>query len=68
MSKRLEKVGDWLEQKLVNLENGIVIEERDFCHFEAIQDFVEAHDLPRKTPAIYYQAFPEESTAKFLSI
>lgn len=61
-------VGDWLQQRLANLENGVVIEERDFDNFEAIQDFIEAKDLTRKTPAIYYQAFPKESAAKFLSI
>lgn len=68
MSKPLKKIGDWLQQKLANLENGTLIEERDFYNFEAVQDFIEANDLARKTPVIYYQAFPEESAAEFLSI
>ena len=57
----------WLENKLVNHENGIVVDNPDSCSFESIQNFLETYDHPLKTTAIYYQAFPGESTVEFLN-
>jgi hypothetical protein len=57
----------WLENKLVNHENGIIVDDPDSCIFESIQSFLETYDHPLKTTAIYYQAFPGESTVEFLN-
>lgn len=59
---------DWLKNKLINRENGLVFDDLDSSSFDIIQSFLEANDHPWKTPAIYYQAFPGESSAEFLSI
>ena len=59
---------NWLQNKLINHENGIIVDDADFSCFELIQDFLEANDHRCKTPAIYYQAFPEESAAEFIEI
>ncbi len=59
---------NWLKNKLINRKNGLVFDDLDSSSFDIIQSFLEANDHPLKTPAIYYQAFPGESTAEFLSI
>lgn len=59
---------DWLKNKLINRENGLVFDDIDSSSFDIIQSFIEANDHPLKTPAIYYQAFPGESAAEFLSV
>lgn len=58
---------DWLNNKLTNGENGIIFDNHDHHSFDLIHDFLEHYDCVFKTPAIYYQAFPEESAAEFLN-
>ncbi|WP_319422186.1 ATP-binding protein [Pleurocapsa sp. FMAR1] len=56
----------WLKTKLIHCESGVIIENTCSCSFEGIQSFIESIDHSSKTPAIYYQAFPEESADQFL--
>jgi hypothetical protein len=58
---------NWLKTKLIKQENGILLNDNCSCCFEAIQNFIASVDHPLKTPAIYYEAFPEESAAQFLN-
>jgi len=58
---------NWLTNKLIHGENGIIFDCEHTDSFGVIQDFIEIRDLCFKTPAIYYQAFPEESAAEFLN-
>lgn len=58
---------NWLKTKLIHRENGIVFDD-DFSRiFDTIQNFIVSVDHSLKTPVIYYQAFPEESTREFFS-
>lgn len=57
---------NWLQNKLIKHENGIVFDDANFSCFEVIQEFVETNTCRFKTPIIYYQAFPEESAAEFI--
>lgn len=57
---------NWLKSKLIHQENGIIFNSCDLDLFDLIQDFLEDCDGQFKTPAIYYQAFPEESAVEFL--
>lgn len=66
MKRVFEKVGNWLETKLVNQEHGIILDDADLSSFNFIQDFLEANDHLFKTTVIYYNAFAEESVAEFL--
>jgi hypothetical protein len=59
---------NWLNNKLINQDNGIIFDCHDSNSFYVIQDFIEACDRQFTTPAIYYQAFPEESAVDFLNI
>jgi hypothetical protein len=67
MNRVSEKVGNWLETKLVNQEHGIILDDADLSSFDFIQDFLEAKDHLFKTTVIYYDAFAEESAAEFLN-
>ena len=58
---------NWLKNKLIIQEHGVIIDSYDSNSFNIIQDFLEGCDRQFKTSAIYYQAFPEESTIEFLS-
>ena len=58
---------NWLTNKLIHGENGIIFDCERADSFSVIQDFIESCDRCFKTPAIYYQAFPEESAAEFLN-
>ncbi|MGL5833488.1 MAG: hypothetical protein ACRC1Z_09685 [Waterburya sp.] len=66
MRRVSEKIGDWLENRLINREHGIILDDADLSSFDLIQDFIEANDHSFKTPVIYYNAFAEESAAEFL--
>ncbi len=55
----------WLKTKLIHCENGVIIKSTCSCSFEGIQSFIKSINHSFKTPAIYYQAFPEESTDQF---
>lgn len=57
---------NWLQNKLINHKNGVIFDDAVLSCFALIQDFLEANDHRFKTPAIYYQAFPEESAAEFI--
>jgi hypothetical protein len=67
MNRVSEKVGNWLETKLVNQEHGIILDDADLSSFNLIQDFLEASDHLFKTTVIYYNAFAEENAAEFLN-
>ena len=58
---------NWLQTKLNNGENGIIYNDSCPDCFDSIQNFIESVDHNSKTPAIYYQAFPEENAAQFLN-
>jgi len=58
---------NWLQKKLINHEHGIVFDDANFSSFALIQNFIEANDHPFQTPAIYYEAFPEESAAELIA-
>lgn len=58
---------NWLKKKLDNHENGIIFEDTNMVAFDAIQNFIESVDYASKTPVIYFEAFPEESSAKFFA-
>jgi hypothetical protein len=45
---------NWLKNKLINRENGLVFDDLDFSSLDIIQSFLEANDNSLKTPAIYY--------------
>lgn len=66
MRRVSEKIGNWLEIRLINQEHGIILDDADLSSFNPIQDFIEANDHFFKTPVIYYNAFAEESAAEFL--
>jgi hypothetical protein len=66
MKRVSEKIGDWLENRLINREHGIILDNADLSSFDLIQDFIEANDHCFKTPVIYYKAFAAESAAEFL--
>lgn len=66
-SIRKTSINNWLNGKLNNRESGIIFAELPSDYFAIIQDFLESHDRPHKTSAIYYEAFPEESAAEFLA-
>lgn len=68
MSRVSERISSWLEDKLNNSENGIILDDPQSNSFEILQNFLEANDHLFQTPAIYYSAFAEESTAEFMSI
>lgn len=57
----------WLQNKLHKREHGIVFNHVGFSCFNLIQDFVEANDHRFKTPAIYYEAIPQESATEFIA-
>lgn len=61
-------ITNWLTDKLISGENGIIFDELHSDSFKIVQDFLSANDRPFKTLAIYYQAFPGESAAEFLSV
>jgi hypothetical protein len=66
MSRTSKKIDDWLENRLINQEHGIILDDADLNSFEPIQDFIEANDHFFKTPVIYYNAIADESAAEFL--
>lgn len=57
----------WLEKKLSHHENGVILENSNVLAFEPIQDFIESVNGTFKTPVIYFEAFPEESSTKFFA-
>jgi len=57
---------NWLKNKLIKRENGIILDKSDSDSFDAIQNFINNKDRPFQTPVIYYEAFPEESAVDFL--
>ena len=56
---------NWLSKKRIQSDNGIIIAGTRSLVFEAAIDFVETLDDTFKTPATYYQVFPEESAIHF---
>lgn len=58
---------NWLQKKLFNHENGIIIDDANYSCFDIIQNFIEANDHSFQTPVIYYEAFPEESAAELIA-
>ena len=60
-------IQNWLKNKLIERDNGIIFDSHDSNSFDIIQDFIEDYDCRFKTPIIYYQAFPEESAIEFLN-
>ena len=64
--KKMTLILDWLKNKLINGENGIIFDNPNVRSFDIIHDFLERYDRIFKTPVIYYQAFPEESAIEFL--
>ena len=60
-------IQNWLKNKLIERNNGIIFDTNDLDSFSIIQDFIEDYDRQFKTPIIYYQAFPEESAIEFLN-
>lgn len=57
---------NWLNNKFIqHNNNGILLEEGCCEIFDVVQNFLESVDKEFKTPAIYYQAFPEESAIQF---
>ena len=59
-------ISNWLKNKFINGDNGIIIEPHLSNYFNPIQEFVGSFEHRLKTPVIYYQAFPEESALQFL--
>ena len=57
---------NWLKNKFIKGENGIVFDNSNSDNFNEIQNFIEGLAHTFKTPIIYYQAFPEESAVGFL--
>ena len=57
---------NWLRNKFITGDNGVIFDNSNSSNFIAIQNFIEELDHPLKTPLIYYQAFPEESAVSFL--
>ena len=57
---------NWLQNKLVNHENGIFFDDPSCSCFNFIQDFLEANDHFVKTPVIYYEAFPNETAGELI--
>lgn len=58
---------NWLQNKLINQENGIIFDDDGCSCFDIIQSFIEANDHPFQTPVIYYEAFPEESAVELIA-
>ena len=58
---------NWLKNKLIHQDNGIIFDTDYSDCFNVVQDFLENYDCKFKTHAIYYQAFPEESALDFLN-
>lgn len=65
-SLRKISINNWLNDKLDNRDSGIIFAESPSDYFTIVQDFLEANDYNCETPAIYYEAFPEESATEFL--
>ncbi len=57
---------NWLQNKLVNHENGIFFDDPGCSCFNFIQDFLEANEHFVKTPVIYYEAFPNETAGELI--
>lgn len=68
MNRVSKSISEWLEERFVNNQNGIIIEQLEYSVFNLIHDFLEAKDHSHKTHAIYYNAFDGESAAEFISI
>ncbi|MEM8830358.1 MAG: AAA family ATPase [Cyanobacteria bacterium P01_G01_bin.19] len=60
-------ISNWLKNKLIRKDNGIIFDTYNSDCFNVVQDFLESCDCKFKTHAIYYQAFPEESALEFLN-
>ena len=58
---------NWLKTRFIHSENGIVFDDNFARTFDTIQNFILSVDQSLKTPVIYYQAFPEETTTEFLA-
>lgn len=61
-------LSNWLNDRFDNRQNGVIFTESESNYFEVIQDFLEDKDRLLQTPAIYYEAFPEESASAFLNV
>ena len=57
---------NWLQNKLINHENGVILDNSDCTCFNFIQDFLEANNHFFKTPVIYYEAFPDEKAEELI--
>ena len=57
---------NWLQNKLINHESGIIFDNPDCSCFNFIQDFVESNHHSFKTPVIYYEAFPDEKAEELI--
>ena len=66
MSDTSQAAYNWLNKTFESRENGIFVDSKELASFEAIQNFIAAHDCPKKTPVIYYQAFADEDLNEFL--
>lgn len=61
-------IKNWLNNRFDDRQNGVIFTESELNYFEIIQDFLEDKDLLLQTPAIYYEAFPEENASAFLNV
>ena len=67
-SSKKTAIKSWLNNRFDDRQNGVVFTESESDYFEIIQDFLEDKDRLLQTPAIYYEAFPEESASAFLNV
>ena len=58
---------NWLQNKLINHESGIIFDDPDCTCFNFIQDFLEDNNHYYKTPVIYYEAFPDEKAEELIA-
>ena len=65
-SSRKRVTINWLQNKLINHESGIIFDDPDCSCFNFIQDFLEANNHFLKTPVIYYEAFPDEKAEELI--
>ncbi len=66
-SSRKRVTINWLQNKLINQESGIIFDDPGCSCFNFIQDFLEANNHFFKTPVIYYEAFPDEKAEELIA-
>ncbi|MEL6910495.1 MAG: AAA family ATPase [Cyanobacteria bacterium J06629_2] len=68
MSRVSKSVVEWLEARFTNNQNGIITEQVKYGCFRTIHDFLDMKEHDYQTPAIYYDAFADDSSAEFISV